>query len=394
MACHALARSRCKGRFSVSFFDDDDPPTRAQPSVRRSASGAASSARARVSGGGGGGGDQQLLVRRAIALGALALLLILIVVGVNSCRNTAKKNALRDYNRDVAQLVGESDNNVAKPFFTLLTSGNKSNPNTLETTINQYRVVAEEQGDRARHFDVPGDMAGAQRTLLMVLDFRSEVMAKVADKIRSVYGNATVAATAVQQIAGQMQKLLASDVIYSQRVTPLIQQTLDANAITGQTIAASTFLPNLGWLNPATVASRLGSRGGGGTSGTGVIAPGLHGHALGAVTVGTTTLQPPQAVNRIPASSSVAFDVKFTNGGVNDETDVPVRVKISGAGKAINVTKTVDSTKAGAQADVTIPLGQAPPIGTPVTITVSIGKVPGETKLDNNAQTYTAIFTR
>ena len=41
-----------------------------------------------------------------------------------------------------------------------------------------------------------------------------------------------------------------------------------------------------------------------------------------------------------------------------------------------------------------MPLGTAPPIGTPVRVTVTVAKVPGEVKTDNNTQTYTVIFTR
>ena len=52
------------------------------------------------------------------------------------------------------------------------------------------------------------------------------------------------------------------------------------------------------------------------------------------------------------------------------------------------------TTSAGANAEATIPLTSAPPIGTPVTIEVSVARVPGEEKVDNNRQSYTAIFTR
>ena len=69
-------------------------------------------------------------------------------------------------------------------------------------------------------------------------------------------------------------------------------------------------------------------------------------------------------------------------------------VRISGAGKPITVNKTVPQTKAGAEAEVQIPLGQSPPIGTPVTIKVTVAKVRGEQKTDNNTQSYTALFTR
>ena len=81
-----------------------------------------------------------------------------------------------------------------------------------------------------------------------------------------------------------MEIFLASDVIYSQRVVPLIQQTLAANGIHGLTTAPSRFLPNVGWLEPTTVLSRItgqaraapGQR----------YAPGTHGSALIGVSVG------------------------------------------------------------------------------------------------------------
>jgi hypothetical protein len=374
----------------MSFFDDDEQPTRtARPPRPRRASG-------RGSGGSGGGrgptDSQQLMIRRAGALGVLVIVLIIIVLGFRACQNSAKKNSLRDYNRDVATLVQDSDEQVSKPFFDLLTSQDQQSPVTLETQINQYRVVAEDQAERARRLSVPDDMVPAQRNLLTVLDFRAEALGAVADKIRTALGSADASKGATSEIAGQMQKLLSSDVIYSQRVAPLIKQELDANDITGQTIAGSKFLPNLGWLNPDTVAARIG---GTGTSGNKTATtPGPHGHGLVSVAVGDVTLQPQPAVNRIPAGSDTTFLVTFQNQGASDETDVKVTVRISGAGSPIVVNKTVPQTVAGANAEVEIPLGQSPPIGTPVTIKVTVNKVPGEQKTDNNTADYTALFTR
>jgi hypothetical protein len=73
---------------------------------------------------------------------------------------------------------------------------------------------------------------------------------------------------------------------------------------------------------------------------------------------------------------------------------VRVLVSITGGTKPIVVRKTLNQTKAAAPAEANIPLGTTPPIGTPVTIKVQIVGVPGEKKLDNNKQTYTAIFQR
>ena len=206
-------------------------------------------------------------------------------------------------------------------------------------------------------------------------------------------GSASAASEAINHIAGQMQAFLASDVLYSQRVIPYIKETLDNNDIGGQEIATSNFLPNLGWLSPDAVASRLNSRLGGRTA-NGTPAPGTHGHGLDSVSIGGQTLQPSPAVNRIPAGAGLTFDVKFTNQGENDEIDVRVLVAISGSGKPILLRKTLNQTKAGQPAEATIPLGQSPPIGSPVTIKVQIVGVPGEKKVDNNKQSYTAIFQR
>jgi hypothetical protein len=372
----------------VSFFDDDQPTrTSRTPRPRRTA--------ARGGDGDGGPSDhQQLLIRRAVALGGLALVLILLVVGFNSCRNSAKKDALRDYNQNVATIVQDSDEQVGTPFFELLQSDTEQSPVALETQLNQYRVVAEDQASRARSLDVPGEMVDAQRDLLMVLDFRSEAIGTVAGLIRTALGSEDAANGAVNQIAGQMQKLLASDVIYSQRVAPLIKEQLDDNEITGQTIATSKFLPNLGWLDPETVGPRIGAGSGGGGSGKEPTSPGPHGHGLVSVAVGETTLQPEPTVNRIAAGADTRFLVTFQNQGAADETDVRVSVRISGAGDPITVNETVPQTVAGANAEVEIPLGQSPPIGTPVTVRVAVAPVPGEEVEDNNRQDYTVLFTR
>ncbi len=371
----------------MSFFDDEEPPTRpSRPPRPRRASSRASGGSARAA------DSQQLLIRRAVALGVLVLVLILVVIGFNSCRSSAKKNALRDYNRDVAAIVQDSDEQVSRPFFELLTSGGEQSPVALETQINQYRVVAEDQAERAERLDVPDEMVPAQRNLLTVLNFRAEALGAIAENIRAALGSEEASQRATEAIAGQMQKLLASDVLYSQRVAPLIKQQLDDNDITGQTIAGSKFLPNLGWLDPNTVAQRIG---GTGTSGEREpTTPGPHGHGLVSVSVGDVTLQPQPAVNRIAAGSDVAFRVVFQNQGASDERDVKVTVRITGAGDPIVVNDTVPQTVAGSNAEVTIPLGQSPPIGAPVTIKVTVAKVPGEELTDNNTQTYTALFTR
>jgi hypothetical protein len=98
-------------------------------------------------------------------------------------------------------------------------------------------------------------------------------------------------------------------------------------------------------------------------------------------------------MNSVPGSPPPAFAVTFTNGGSVDESNVQITVKVEGGPSPITATKVVARSTAGQQQTVQVPLASAPPIGQPVTVTVTIGNVPGETNSDNNSQTYQVTFT-
>ena len=81
----------------MSFFDEDDE-TQRSPRPRRNAAMGDPSA------------DQQtLLLRRAIAIGGLIVLVVLLFVAVRSCASSRKENSLKDYNREVSSIVRDSD---------------------------------------------------------------------------------------------------------------------------------------------------------------------------------------------------------------------------------------------------------------------------------------------
>jgi hypothetical protein len=374
----------------LSFFDEGDQPTTVRPRrprPRRPDTAAPA---------GGAPPDRQTArTRQALALGGIVLVLVLLVVFINGCLDSRKSNSLKDYNRNVTAVINDSDGSVGQPFFQLMANGARQ-ASDLQVQVNQLRLAADEDVKRAKALDVPGDMDAAQRNLELVLALRADALQKIADQIPSALGRGQARQQAVQKIAGQMEAFLASDVVYSQRVAPLIKQTLDDNGVKGQQIAGSRFLRDLAWLSPATIDQRLGGSGAGtGTTG-GQPAPGLHGHGLTSTSVGNTTLQPeaPGVVNRVPAAANLAFTIKFANQGDNDEPNVKVSLRVAGGGKNITQTKTVDQTKAKTESTVTIPLGQAPPVGQAATVTVSIAKVPGETNVTNNRSTYTVIFTQ
>ena len=366
----------------MSFFDEGDEPRRPRP--RRPAGGVAPAP-----------DPQTARIRQGVAAGVILLVVILLVVGVRGCMNSAKKRSLRDYNAQVASLVQESDDQVSKPFFEALSGSGAASGDTvnLATQVNQLKIVAEELVDRARKLDAPDEMKPAQSNFLLVLELRRDGLRKVADKIPTAQSSGNQSETAVRQIAGQMQQFQASDVIYKVRVVPYIKRALDENDITGQTIPDSQFLPSIEWLDESTVAQRLGASAPAGARRSGPPAPGSHGHGLTNTTVNGTELSQDEA-NRIPASANLTFTVNFENQGENDEQGVIAKVEITGAGRPITAQATVPRTAAGSSATAEVTLRQQPPIGQPVEIKVTVADVPGEADSSNNTATYPAIFTR
>jgi hypothetical protein len=377
----------------VSFFDDDEPdeptrvtrparPRRAAPSGRPAATAGAPPA-------------PEIARRRQFVLfGGLALIAILLLITVKSCSSTAHKNSLKDYNRNVTSIVQSSDGTVSKQLFDVL--GGSGGTKDVQVAVQQVRLEAEQDAKRAKALDAPSDVAEAQHDFEMVMNFRLAGVTEIAQQLNKALSSQPGAAEAIRRIAGQMQQFLASDVVYSQRVAPLIRDALDSNGIRDQTVPASKFLPSIGWLDPAKVGAKLNPAAGAdgsSSTGTGAAKPGTHGHGLVSTQAAGVTLQPGSAINRVPSKAPLPVTVTYANQGQNDETNVTINVKITGGPKAISVNKRLDLTKAGTQASVTINLQTVPPRGSSTTMTVSIKPVNGEKKTDNNSSTYTVLFT-
>jgi hypothetical protein len=287
----------------------------------------------------------------------------------------------------VSQLAQESDEQVSRPLFSTLSGAGSKSALDVEVQIDQLGVQAQKLAERAKGFGVPGDMAPAQRALTLAFDLRAEGVTKVAAHTRTALGGQGKAASAL--IAGDMEIFLASDVIYSQRVVPLIQQALGSHGIHGLSTTASNFLPNLGWLDPTTVSSRVTGQAASSTP-TGTVT-GNHGSSLKEVTVGTTKLEPEPALNHASGGTSPTFTVQVENSGEAIETNVKANVTVTAGGKQYKASHVIEKTEPGKTVSVDIPVTGVP-LGAPAKIEVKIDAVPGENDLENNKATYLAIF--
>ena len=318
-----------------------------------------------------------------------AALFLGLLFAVKGCLDARKERAFKDYARDVAALMEES-RQQSGGFFTLLRQPGRQSPVDLQNSVNGFRVQAEQLVERAREADRPDELAGAQGYLVEALEFRRDGLAGISGELLTALGDQG-RQEAAARIARDMQAFLASDALYERRVVPALRRPLAEEGLLGEVdIPSSRFLTDLEWLQPSSVSERLARiRGGGGGE---AASPGPHGTGLGTVTVGGQALTA-GATARIPAGPRLAVAVQVQNQGASAERDVTVEVSITGgAGRPIEVRRTIEELAAGASTTVTVPLTASPPTGQPVTVKVAVVPVPGEKKVDNNRGTFPAVF--
>jgi hypothetical protein len=328
------------------------------------------------------------MLRRRIAAGVAVVVLIVIVLLINGCLKSEKQQSLKTYNREVSALAQESDAQVAHPLFAELTGAGAKSALDVELKVDELLKQTQTIATRAKSLNVPGEMAAAQRDLLLALDLRVEGMSKLAALVPAVLSVQAKQASA--KIAGDMEIFLASDVIYSQRVAPLIQQALAADGITGLSTASTRLLPNIGWLEASTVAARIAGETTSSAQSTQTLS-GHHGSALIGVSVGATKLEAEPAINHIGGGGSPTFTATVEDAGEFNETDVKVDVTVTVTGKQYKSSHLIDKTEPGKQANVEIPISGLP-LGQPAKVEVQVEPVPGETNHEGTKGVYLVIL--
>jgi hypothetical protein len=331
------------------------------------------------------------MVRRTVALGAGLVVLILLVLLFRGCLDARKERAIKDYVGASAALIDES-NQDSRSFFDLMNGrANAEDPVAVENALNGLRVESAQRVDRARDLDAPDEVSAAQSSLVQVLSLRRDALNDIADALpRAISDDGQREGTS--QVAQDMQVLLASDVLYGREFVRDLDQALRDQDLRGEvSIPRSQFVPDVTWVDPSTVADKVGAiRAGGG--GDEEAAPGLHGNGLASVSLGGVALTPGAPVS-VALSDDLQFEVQVANQCENTETDVNVVVRVGEGDDAITLEEPIDEIAAGETKSVTLPLGEQPPTGQSVPVEVEVEPVPGEDKTDNNSATYTVIFT-
>ena len=367
--------------FSDPFTDpetpepDERPPRRERPPRQRRPRGGGS--------GGGSGAGQQLMVRRAIALGAGLIVLVLLVFGAKGCLDARKNRSLEDYAGNVSQIVNET-NSLSESFFGLLDDPGDLSVTDFTSEVESDRSAMDGFLSRVEKLSTPGDMKSAQSTLTLVYQLRASAMEEISSKMPTALGNEGKEA-AIKSIAAQMQTLNAADVLYNQVTRHQIDNTLESNGAQSNGMPRSQFVPDPAkWLDPGSVEDSIASVSGAATTPDDPNA--THGTGLSSVTIGAITLDA-AATTTIPAGTEPTVTVQVENQGTADETDVTVGVSVDGG---TPIEQSIDSIAAGATGEASIALTPAP-TGT-VTLDVDIAGVDGEAVLENNTGSFSVNF--
>jgi len=318
------------------------------------------------------------MLRRGLALGGGLLLLILIVLGIKGCLDARANRELSDYSRNVAQIVEETEQ-TSTGFFKKLEDPGNASVTDFVAEVNADRSAMDNYRARIDDLSAPGDMKRAQSNLELVYALRANAMDEIADKMSTALGDAG-AEKAMAGIAKQMQKLLASDIVYETVVRPEVDGVLADNGITDSDLPKSTILTDEKWLEESTVSDALGSISGNAGSTT----PGVHGLGLIGVSVNGTELIE-GAPTTIAGEEGVEVEVTVQNQGESTENGVTVSVAVEG-----NALKgEIDELAAGEEGTATIPLTPTP--SGEVTLEIEAEPVSGEQVTENNEASYTLL---
>jgi hypothetical protein len=333
---------------------------------------------------------------RLIGLIAFAILIVvLLVTWVQSCQESSKDKTYKSYMGKVSDVAGSSQQ-IGKQLSTvLLAQGLK------EAQVEQRvsGLAHQEQLDvqRAQAITPPGALRDEHQALIQALQYRVSGLSGLASALAAT-ANVKDTTRAGTVLAGQMQRLLASDVIYEDSFKAPSAAELERRGVTGTNDSGGPLIPDSNFLQSAdlvtptgmeTVISRI--RGSASSTNTG----GLRGTNLVSVKVqpaGTELSTSSQTT--VVVRTSMSIEVTVEDSGDSQEANIPVTLRIVQAGVP-TVTKRAKITfiNPGEQKTVSFTGFPVPNFGSPAQIKVEVQPVQGETNTSNNSADYSVIFS-
>jgi hypothetical protein len=331
---------------------------------------------------------------RLVGLVAFAILIIvLLVFWIKSCQASSKSSTYKSYMSKISEVASSSQQIGRQLGDTLLAPGLRRAE--LQSKIAALARQEQLDVDRARAITPPGTLLTEHQAVIQALQFRVSGLTGLADAIGATAStkNTTKAAGA---LASQMQRLLASDVVWDDSFKAPSEAELRRQGVSGTTDAGGPLVPDSNFLqNPAlatasamtTVVERLK---GGASAQT---------CPCGTELVSVKVLPSGKELSTstqtdIVVTASMQFQVTVRNSGNSQVFSVPVKLTVEQS-KGGNIVKTAKIGFLNQGDETTVTFRNFPQVNfsTPATIKIEVSPVANETKTDNNSADYPVIFS-
>jgi hypothetical protein len=325
---------------------------------------------------------------RLVALIALAILVVVVAaVWVEGCSSERKHDRYASYMTEIGS-VGSSSAGLGDKLATLLTQPGLKQED-LDAKLGGYIQQAESHVQKAQDLKPPGPLHDAQDGAIEALEFRVAGL-KGLQKTFQDTANADDATTAGQQLAVPAQRLLTSDIVWTDRFQAVAQNVMDQENVEGVQVPPSDFVATDDLVSARTLATIWQRIQGAATGGTG----GSHGSGIASVkALPSGTLLSTSTATTIKATVQLAFEVGVEDTGDSQEVRIKVTLTIPKGTSPIVKTGVIPLIDPGETKTVTLKVGNLVPFGEQTSVKVDVEPVQGETYTQNNSAEYPVIFS-
>ena len=274
---------------------------------------------------------------RLVALIALAILIVvLLVVWVEGCATDRKRDRYANY---VAQIgsIGNASAQLGDKLASLLTTPGLKQEE-LDAKLGGYVQNAQTQVQNAEDLNPPGPLHDANEGAVEALQFRVSGLSGLQSAFQAT-ASAADATTAGQQLAAQAQRLLTSDIVWTDRFQSVADSVIDDEGVEGIEVPASEFVATDDLATARTLATIWQRIQGAATGGP---TTGQHGDGIASVKAlpsgDVLSLTEEQT---ILVTNELAFEVAVENTGCCQEVSVKVTLTIPKSTSPIVKTKTI-----------------------------------------------------
>jgi hypothetical protein len=326
---------------------------------------------------------------RLVALIALAILIVvLLVVWVEGCATDRKRERYTDYMAEIGA-VGNQSARLGQQLATTLTTP-ALKLEDLDAELGGYVQSAENQVERAEDINAPGPLHTAHEGAIESLRYRANGLQGLKTAFQET-ADADDAPVAGEQLAAQMNRLLASDIIWVDSFELRAESVVESEGVVALEAPTSDFVTADDITTPESLAAIWERIQGASTDGT---PQGLHGSGIAYVkalpsdqTLSTDT------VTEILVTDQLAFEVGVEDTGDFQEVRIKVTLTIPKQPENIVQEQTIDLIEPGETEAVRFKVGALVPFGPEVSVKVDVDPVQGETNTANNTFEYPVIFS-